>query len=90
MKAKRADSELICGLYCAAENSCTSINYKTSGSGIGRCELNNKAGEETSYADYKKICRIQLLYLAVIERVSTMQFKIHFMRLLTLNSIGLC
>ena len=51
MKAKRAASELLCGLNCAAEKSCTSINYKTSGSGNGRWELNNKIGEETSYVD---------------------------------------
>ena len=82
IKAKRAASELLCGLYCAAEKSCTSINYKTSGSSKGRWELNNKTGEKTSYVDDKKYAEFN--YLAVIEQVSTMQFKIHFMRLLTM------
>ena len=53
MKAKRAASELLGGLYCAGEKSGMSINYKTSGSGRGRWELNNKIGEETSYVDGK-------------------------------------
>ena len=44
---KQADSELECGLYCVADGSCASVNYKTSGISKGRCELNNKTLQET-------------------------------------------
>ena len=53
METKQADSELKCGFYCAKNQSCTSINYKTSGEGKGRCELNNKTVEEISHVDHK-------------------------------------
>ena len=48
MKKEQAESELECGSHCIADKSCTSINYKISGIGKGRCELNNKTVEETS------------------------------------------
>ena len=63
------DSEMKCGLHCAENKSCTSINYKTSGSNRGRCELNNKAVEETSDV-YDKKRDPEYNHLEVIERVS--------------------
>ena len=69
MKTKQADSDLVCGLYCIADKSCTSINYKTSGIGKGRCELNNKTAEGTSDVD-EKIHHPEFNHLVVIERVS--------------------
>ena len=68
IETKQAGSELECGLHCIADKSCTSINYKTSGDGKGRCELNNK----TSHVD-DKIHDLEFNHLAVIERVSTIK-----------------
>ena len=48
---KQADSELDCSMHCAADGSCVSVNFKTSGIGKGRCELNNKTLREISDAD---------------------------------------
>ena len=48
---KQAGSEFECGLYCVREESCASVNYKTSGIGKGRCELNNKTYQDTSDGD---------------------------------------
>ena len=80
METKQADSESICGLYCAADKSCTSINYKTSGSRKGQCELNNKTVEETSDVD-DKTHHAEFNHLAVIKRVS-IQFNIGLYNLL--------
>ena len=81
METKQAESELICGLSCAEDKSCTSFNYKTSGSGKGECELSSKTGEETSDVD-DKIYHAELFnHLAVIERVS-IQFNIGLCTLL--------
>ena len=76
LKTKQADSEMECGLHCTEDESCASINYKTSGIGEGRCELNIKTVEETSGVD-EKIYHPEFNHLAVIEQVS-IQFKIHF------------
>ena len=76
MKTKQTNSEMECGLNCAKDESCASINYKTSGKGKGLCELNNKTVEETSGVD-EKIYDSEFNHLAVIGRVS-IQFKIHF------------
>ena len=76
METKQTNSEMECGLHCAKDESCTSINYKTSGKGKGLCELNNKTVEETSGVD-EKIDHQEFNHLAVIGRVS-IQFKIHF------------
>ena len=45
---KLANTELECGLHCLRHGSCTSANYKISGIGKGRCELNNKMMQESS------------------------------------------
>ena len=42
IETKQADSEFECGIHCVENKSCASVNYKTSGVGKGRCELNNK------------------------------------------------
>ena len=69
IEIKQAESELECGLYCIADKSCTSVNYKTSGIGKGRCELNNKTAGETSDID-DKIHDPEFNHLPVIKRVS--------------------
>ena len=49
IETKQAPSETECIFHCVGEESCTSVNYKTSGIGKGRCELNSKPGlQETS------------------------------------------
>ena len=74
METTQVDSEKKCVFRCAVNKSCTSINYKTSGSDKGRCELNNKTVDETDDVD-KKIDRSGFNHLAVIERVS-MQYNL--------------
>ena len=73
METIHTDSEMKCGLHCAENKSCTSINYKTSGSDKGRCELNNKTVEETPDVDDKKHDE-EYNHLQVIERVSIQLF----------------
>ena len=48
---KQAATELECGLHCVADGSCSSVNYKISGKGKGRCELNNETNGEMSDAN---------------------------------------
>ena len=48
---KQADSEFDCSVHCVADGSCVSVNFKTSGIGKGRCELNNKTLKEISDAN---------------------------------------
>ena len=66
VETKEADSELECGLYCVADASCVSINYKTSGICKGRCELNNKTLQDTSH---EKTHNPEFIHLAIIERI---------------------
>ena len=74
METTQVDSEKTCAFRCTANKSCSSINYKTSGSDKGRCELNNKTVDETDDVD-EKIDRSGFNHLAVIERVS-MQYNL--------------
>ena len=67
IETKQADSELECGLYCVADGSCASVNYKTSGINKGRCELNSKTLQEASD---EKTYNPQFTHLAVVKRVS--------------------
>ena len=66
IETKQADSELECGLYCVADRSCASVNYKTSGVSKGRCELNNKTLQETSD---EETYNPEFTHLAVIQQV---------------------
>ena len=77
IETKQAGSEVECGMHCVANKSCTSINYKISGIGKGRCELNNKIAEETSSV-HDKIHDPEFNHLAVIKRVVSLQLKICF------------
>ena len=67
IETKQADSELQCGMHCVADGSCASVNYKTSGIGKGRCELNNKRLQEASDEGTHKP---EFTHLAVVKRVS--------------------
>ena len=63
IETKQADSELECGLYCVADGSCASVNYKTLGIGKGRCELNSKTSDE-------EIRNPEFTHLVVVKEVS--------------------
>ena len=67
IETKQAGSELECGLLCVADGSCASVNYKTSGIGKGRCELNNKTLQEASDEGTHKP---EFTHLGIIEQVS--------------------
>ena len=77
IKTKQSGSEIECGLHCVAEKSCTSINYKSSGIGKGRCELNDKTVEETSAVD-EKIHHPEFNHLVVVKLVSIQLPKTQF------------
>ena len=67
IKIKQAYSEFECGLHCVADRSCVSVNYKTSGIGKGRCELNNNTLQGASD---KETQNREYTHLAVVKRVS--------------------
>ncbi len=48
LETRQAETELECGMHCVGHGSCASVNYKTSGNGIGLCELNEKTLREIS------------------------------------------
>ena len=74
IETKQAGSELECGLNCIGNGSCLSVNYKTSGVGKSRCELNNKTLQETSLNE--ETYKPEFIHLAFIEQVcSTMQYR---------------
>ncbi len=66
---KQAGSESECGMYCVRDGSCSSVNYKTSGIGKGRCELNKKTLQETSQVD-ESVHDPEFNHLVVIKPVS--------------------
>ncbi|XP_028393204.1 contactin-associated protein like 5-3-like [Dendronephthya gigantea] len=51
IETKQAKTELECSMYCVRHSSCVSVNYKISGIGKGRCELNSKTLQDTSDDD---------------------------------------
>ncbi|XP_028393197.1 uncharacterized protein LOC114517608 [Dendronephthya gigantea] len=54
IETKHAETELECGMHCVAHGSCVSVNYRISGIGKGRCELNSKTLQDTSDDDMKR------------------------------------
>ena len=66
---KQTDSQLACCLSCVRNESCASVNYKTSGIGKGLCELNKKAIQERSEVE-GKIRDPEFNFLAKIMQVS--------------------
>ena len=67
IETKQADSEFECGTHCVANTACMSVNYKASGVGIGRCEINDKTVRE---APDEERHEPEFIHLAVFERVS--------------------
>ena len=68
IETKQAEFEFECGLLCARHGSCTSVNYKTSGIGKGRCELNSKTNQVTT--DGSKETSLEFNHLEIIKWVS--------------------
>ena len=68
IKTKHAETEFECGLHCVAHGSCVSVNYKISGIGKGRCELNSKTLQDTS-DDEKSMSNPEFKHLYIIEKV---------------------
>ena len=67
IETKQADSELECGMRCVANESCASVNYKTSGIGKGRCKLNmHKTLQDASDAETHNP---EFIHLVVVKRV---------------------
>ena len=67
IEIKQADSEFECGIHCVPDKLCASVNYKTSGIGKGRCELNNKTLQETSD---EETYNPEFTHVVVIKQVS--------------------
>ena len=67
IETKQTGSEFECGLHCVADGSCASVNYKSSGVGKGRCELNDKTLQETPDEETHNP---DFVHLAVVKRVS--------------------
>ena len=77
IETKQADGELECGILCVAVQSCASVNYKTSGIGKGRCELNNKTLQK---APVEGTDNSEFTHLAVIKRVSKLSYAMDIIR----------
>ena len=67
IETKQADSEFECGTHCVTNKACMSVNYKTSGVGIGRCEINDKTVGEVPDEERHDP---EFIHLAVFKRVS--------------------
>ena len=48
IETKHTETGLECGMQCLSYASCASVNYKISGIGKGRCELNKKTLQSAS------------------------------------------
>ena len=68
IETKQAESDFQCGLLCARHGSCASVNYKTSGIGKGRCELNSKTNQEITDNDETR--NHEFNHLVIIKPVS--------------------
>ncbi|XP_028414334.1 collagen alpha-1(XII) chain-like [Dendronephthya gigantea] len=51
INSQHANTELECSMHCVGDQSCASVNFKTSGTGKGLCELNSKTIKAISYVD---------------------------------------
>ena len=68
IETKYTETELECSMHCLRLESCASVNYKTSGIGKGRCELNSKTLENAPHDDGSKSSP-EFNHLYVIEKV---------------------
>ena len=82
---KQTNSEFACSLYCVRNESCASVNYKTSGIGKGLCELNKKTTQERSEVD-EKIRDPEFVHLAMIKQVSITKLLFFFSPIFVVHS----
>ena len=81
IETKHAESELERGTHCVRKESCASVNYKTSGAGKGRCELNSKPSRQEIS---KRLHKPEFNHLYIIKKVSEYvllyerDFLVHF------------
>jgi hypothetical protein len=68
IQTKQAETELECGMHCVADESCASVNYKTSGIGKGLCDLNSKTLQDISDAD-GSLYNAEFNHIYIIEKV---------------------
>ena len=68
IETKYAETELVCSRRCVGHESCVSVNYKTSGIGKGRCELNSKTLQDTSY-DQESSSNPEFKHIFIIKKV---------------------
>ncbi|XP_028414797.1 contactin-associated protein like 5-3-like [Dendronephthya gigantea] len=73
IKTKHTETELECSMHCVAHGSCVSVNYKTSGIGKGRCELNSKTLQDTSDDDNNMNNNTYFKHLYIIKKVTSKQ-----------------
>ena len=78
IETKQADSEFECGTNCVANKACMSVNYKTSGVGIGRCEINDKTVREVPDEERRDP---EFIHLAVFKRVSKTTHMISYIQI---------
>lgn len=69
IERRHANTEFECGLYCLRNASCTSINYKISGSSKGLCELNNRSLRQTFDGAETMVHNPEFNYLYISEKV---------------------
>ena len=68
IETKQAPSESECIFHCVGEESCSSVNYKTSGIGKGLCELNSKSGLQGTSEDGERTHSPEYNHLYIIEK----------------------
>ncbi len=86
---KQAGSENECVMYCVRDGLCSSVNYKTSGIGKGRCELNKKILQETLDVD-GSVHDPEFNYLVIFKPVSKIMnyiISVNFAHLFNFASI---
>ena len=68
IKTKHAKTELECSWHCVGQELCVSVNYKTSGIGKGRCELNNKTFQDKS-DNGESLSNHEFKHIAIVKKV---------------------
>ena len=70
METKQAESEMECAMHCVSNESCASVNYKTSGLNKGLCELNTKRRPSEMAEGHEVSQNSEFNYLFKIKAVS--------------------
>ena len=81
-----ASSEHECGIFCSKNPSCKSVNYKKCGTGLGKCELNNRTADESDKTKMEYLLNNEYVYLEIIQTVRYTLFKDIFNLFLKLST----